>query len=937
MYLLKQKKTILAILVLLVVLVAAITLTQVIDTANAATTKSYDDLDFKLVTNADGSQSYSVSLKVACRKTAEFVVIPNTYDGLPVTEIAANGFMSCAKLTKVVLPKSIVTIGKNAFMNCASLESIAMTGVETIGDNAFSMCTKLERLYFPLSVKSVGSTILRNNSNTIYLQGSQAEIEKSWSSTWNSYFTGETVENVEPSDMIQYREVMGMDNQTVVGYEIQEYQTLPGGDIVIYNMIKTAEAQEYLPLLNICSEAFTYSVCDSLTIKDIHEYDTSAPVSTHKINLRSNAFLLALIDEINIQVGVMFNHPQGLQQDAQFSMLDDAPITGDANGHSTRVFEESTVQALTLPDDMEIITETMFKNCVYLESIKLNGAEYDGNNVLPNVTFIGTRAFEYCISLENLSIPNSVTYFGHNVFDGWGLYVEHQELNLDFYEGFVPGEYDWNEGINKETVQINYREPTTITIELEDGSGQSISIQVKPGLEMPQLDEITRKGYEFKGIFARQNGDGFQYYTNSLEVARLWQEGDSKTLYVNWKIIYYEIEYDLSEIPFDVDISMNPTKFTVEDGEIIFQTPQMEGYEFRWEPARKPQDTLEAFTTKLHYREQSYNIHYALNGGNSDHGNPGSITVSEVKALKSLTRDGYVFMGWQLDGEFVNTLKNINKEITLTAIWEYVGSQTVVTPSTATTTVSDRKVVVDLTDARYISGCKLIVESSVYELIIYSKTAISYSMSVIVEERDTNITIKLVNVDLHGTDFCDTIILESQVTLYLYATNSAVYGRTGSFGADGSDGIDGFGRTGGIGGAGYVAIRCYNLVINTSVTIYGGTGGIGGAGATGGSSQTPGNGGNGGRGGYAVDAQEIVVLADGVKLVGGNGGNGGRGAVDSTGTKSSAGGIGGAGSVATNANIVSTCDFELINGEQGADGPKGSWGPVASGLYEKNN
>ncbi|MCH5152259.1 MAG: leucine-rich repeat protein, partial [Clostridiales bacterium] len=384
MYLIKKKTTIIALVVLLAIFVGAITLTQVIDTASAATIESYDDLDFKLVTNDDGSQSYSVSLKVAYRRTAEFVVIPNTYNGLPVTEIAASGFMSCTKLTKVVLPKSIVTIGKNAFMNCTSLEYIAMPGVETIGDSAFSMCTKLERLYFPLSVKSVGTAILRNNSNTIYLQGSQEEIDRLWSSTWNSYFTGETVENVEPSDMIQYRPILGMDNQTVVGYEIQEYQNLSSGDIVIYNMIKTEDNPEYLPVLNICSEAFTGSVCDSLTIKDLHEDDPSVPEFTHKINIRSNAFLLAIIDEIDIQVGVTFNHPQELQQNVDVSMLDDEPITGDANGHSTRVFEESLIQSVTLPADIDIITERMFKNCVFLESIKINGEDYDGTNVLPN-------------------------------------------------------------------------------------------------------------------------------------------------------------------------------------------------------------------------------------------------------------------------------------------------------------------------------------------------------------------------------------------------------------------------------------------------------------------------------------------------------------------------------------------------------------------------
>lgn len=901
---------------------------QPANTASAATIESYDNLDFKSVTNADGSQSYSVSLKVAYRKTAEHVVVPNTYNGFPVTEIAASGFMSCTKLIKVTLPKSVVTIGKNAFMNCTSLEHIAMPGVETIGDNAFAMCTKLERLYFPLSVKSVGSTILRNNSNTIYLQGSQDEIDKLWSSTWNSYFTGKTVEKVEPSDLIRYREILAEDNQTVVGYEIQEYQDISGGDIVIYNMIKTEDNPKYLPVLNICSEAFTYSVGDSLTIKDRHEEDPSAPVPTHKINIRSNAFLLAIIDEINIEVGVTFDHPKDLQGE-QISIVDDVPIAGDANGHSTRVFEDSSVQTVTLPADLEIITETMFKNCIYLESIKINGADYDGTNVLPNVSFIGTRAFEYCISLDNLTVPGSVTYFGHNVFDGWGVNIDHQELNLDFYEGFVPGESDWSatgedgkDIADLDTVHVKYKEPTTIHIDLQDGSGKQIAIQVKPGLEMPELPELTRRGYEFNGIFGSENGKGYQYYTDSREVARLWQEGDSDTLYVRWDIIEYSIEYDYDEVPFEVARPYNPTKYTVEDGEIFFNVPYMEGYHFWWDPASIPQDYLGDIHAVLHCRLIEYSIKYIMNDGTNTDANPQRIDITQTVVLQDPVRNGYMFIGWKLDGAYVTTLQNVNRDIVLEAIWEPT-----LTPSDKTTRVNTQRVWIDLTDAPYISGCTLIVESSVQELIIFANDNIVYYMSVIVANRDTDISIKLINVCLRGAGYCDTITVESEVTLHLYAVNSAVYGHEGYQGVRGENGVSPsfVGHDGGAGEQGYVAIRCHRLVIHDSVTICGGTGGQGGAG---GSGKYPGQGGAGGAGGYAVDAKVIVVMADGVKLVGGAGGRGGSGALDDTCTKSSEGGLGGLGSQATNAEIIGFYTPELVAGQQGERGKKGSLTPV---------
>ena len=939
MYIIKKKTTIIAFVALLAILVSAITLTQVIDTASAATIESYDDLDFKLVNNTDGTQSYSVSLKSAYRPTAEFVVVPSTYNGLPVTEVAANGFMSCAKLSKVILSKNIVKIGKNAFMNCTSLKRISMSSVQTIGDNAFANCTALERLYFPLSVNSVGANILRNNPNTIYLQGSQDEIDKSWSSTWNSYFTGKTVYSVDPEEMIQYREVLGTDNQTVVGYEIQEYQFLAGTDedIVIYNMIKSSEDAKYLPVLNICSEAFAGSMLNSLSIKDIHEADSSAPVSTHKINIRSTAFAISTINEINIQVSVTFNHSQGLVQEPEFSMLDEddsTPITGDANDHSMRVFEESTIQSITLPADIDIITENMFKNCVYLESIKINGIDYDRTNVLPNVDFIGSYAFESCVGLSNLTISDSVSYFGHSVFNRWGINIEHQKLNLDFYEGFVPGEADWNAGIEDNgVVQIKYREPTTIYLDLQDGSAP-IPIEVKPGLEMPELPEITRLGYIFKGVFSNKNASGYQYYTDSKEVARLWQEGEDTTLYVYWTPEIYKITYDCN-VP-GVSLPDNPTEYTIESNNIYFILPELDGYDFITDPEYIPTGSVGSIKVKFIGTPKEYDIYYELDGGENHKDNPKKFNVTQHIELLAPTKTGYIFMGWYLKGVNVTTLDGITDNVTLFAKWEPVGVETELDTSSKTTTIYAPKVNLNLTNAPYISGCTLIVKSSVAELLIYSNTPITYYMSIVVEDRNTNITIKLININLRGTGYCDTITVKSDIELHLYAINSSVYGQEGARGVDGMLGLgmNGYGGSGEVGGKGYAAIKCHTLVIHTSVTIYGGTGGVGGTGA---SAMYPGSGGRGGLGGLAVDAQEIVVSADGVKLVGGDGGRGGRGALDGTGTRASSGGTGGAGSEATNANISGTYAPELVTGQQGAQGEKGSWGPVHYGLDETYN
>jgi len=43
-------------------------------------------------------------------------VIPAYYNGLPVTEVADNAFMSCALLERVEIPETIKRVGNNALM-----------------------------------------------------------------------------------------------------------------------------------------------------------------------------------------------------------------------------------------------------------------------------------------------------------------------------------------------------------------------------------------------------------------------------------------------------------------------------------------------------------------------------------------------------------------------------------------------------------------------------------------------------------------------------------------------------------------------------------------------------------------------------------------------------------------------------------------------------
>ena len=102
----------------------------------------------------DGN-SYSVTGIGTCQDAN--IVIPATYNNLPVTTIGDDAFRVCDNLTSVSIGNSVTTIGYEAFYNCDNLTSVSIPdSVTTIGNRAFAWCTNLTGVTIPDSVTTIG-------------------------------------------------------------------------------------------------------------------------------------------------------------------------------------------------------------------------------------------------------------------------------------------------------------------------------------------------------------------------------------------------------------------------------------------------------------------------------------------------------------------------------------------------------------------------------------------------------------------------------------------------------------------------------------------------------------------------------------------------------------------------------------------------------------
>ena len=132
-------------------------------------------LEFRLSENGE----YYIVAGIGTCQDAD-LVIPSTYNGLPVRYISGwvfyqnkiitsvilpdglaaiygNAFHECSNLKRVCIPDSVTSIEEYVFEDCKKLKSVTMgNGITSIGDGAFRNCVDLEIVTFGDKLGSIG-------------------------------------------------------------------------------------------------------------------------------------------------------------------------------------------------------------------------------------------------------------------------------------------------------------------------------------------------------------------------------------------------------------------------------------------------------------------------------------------------------------------------------------------------------------------------------------------------------------------------------------------------------------------------------------------------------------------------------------------------------------------------------------------------------------
>ena len=307
-------------------------------------------------TLSDDGTYYILSGIGTCKDTD--IVIPSTYNGLPVKEIGESAFENCTLITSVVIGNCVTSIGNSAFYFCYYLTSIEIPdSVISIDDWAFSSCELLKSVVIGESVISIGSGVF---SECRLLKS--IRIPDSVTSIGDLAFSGcELLKSV----------VIG-NSVTIIGDDMFDYcDSLTS--IVIGDSVTSIVDDVFCP-------------CDSLTNIFVTE---------------NNQYFMSIDGNLYSKDGkTLIQYAIG-KPDENFEIL---PGVTSIGNHAFSWCDSLT--SVEIGDSVTSIGDDAFYRCTSLTSVVIG----DG------VTSIGYWAFSWCTSLTSIVIPGSVTSIGYSAF-----------------------------------------------------------------------------------------------------------------------------------------------------------------------------------------------------------------------------------------------------------------------------------------------------------------------------------------------------------------------------------------------------------------------------------------------------------------------------------------------------------------------------------------
>ena len=370
------------------------------------------------------------------------IIFPNT-----LISIGSNAFWGCYKLKNINFPDSIVSVGAYAFTNCCSLmtplynsqifaylpelvskETYAIPQeIKYIAEGAFEEANDLKSIIMPENLESLSdntiSTEKRKKIDVIL-------PEKLFSKKGDLFDNTFTIKDVYGVKFSNYCKTL-----IECPKKLKGKYTIPAGiECIGYEAFKDCEdiTEIVMPLTLKAIECSAFENCRNLRIINIPEELVSIDLNAFKSCDNLQQVIWSAKCCMDIYYG-MFSECSNLS-----SFIFGENVEQIQQGLCSGL---EKITSIHIPKSVKNIGEGAFEYCSHLEKITVSGENvyYDNRNdsnaiietptntlvrgcentIIPDsVVKIGNYAFSGCEKMTELRIPNNVTHIGESAFAG---------------------------------------------------------------------------------------------------------------------------------------------------------------------------------------------------------------------------------------------------------------------------------------------------------------------------------------------------------------------------------------------------------------------------------------------------------------------------------------------------------------------------------------
>ena len=630
----------------------------------------------------DGTGGYTVTTgKLFSRKFIKegSVIIPEIYDGKPVTKIADGAFEGNTYLTSVTIPSTVTEIGENAFKGCTNLRKIVFANVNPDA----SMQANARFAYAGTYTLSVGTpTYTLTNTSNQKITTVQSGVKKIGA---KAFYGCTNLASIDASRATEIGEeafagcsslqsivfgnnLLSLSNGTFSGCSSLKLVDLPSslttiGDRCFENC--TGFTNFLVPATITTVGDAILTGCANLTELVVEERSTMEGFSQNW----KNGIPDTVKTSIGFRIALDYNHATipgkdavSVKQDGGYQL----PIP-ERTGYKFLGWYDSMTNGNRLTDENgQSLSAYAFGRSVTVYALW----EANINEVvfMPNggegVQFTQGIATDASAALSK----NPFTKKGYT-FAGWGTTT----YSVNYTD---EAEYVMGSNSTYTLYAIWKANENTLHFDSNGGNGGSMSdMKIASDAKAALLKNgFTRSGYEFAGWAESANGSKVysegETYSMGLE--------SSYTLYALWKPKTYSITYKLNG---GQTSESNKISYDIESDSFSLVNPVREGYIFvGWSgtgldgnenlSVSVSTGTYGDLTFTANWKAIEYQITYDLDGGQNNSGNPGTYTIEQLITLLPPTKTGYTFKGWS-DGGVI--AKGSTGEKTFTATWEISG------------------------------------------------------------------------------------------------------------------------------------------------------------------------------------------------------------------------------------------------------------------------